>query len=124
MARYKSPAGGFYSARRERKKGRFWRNSLTFVAVFLAYHVGFGCRVYPVDPETNTLLAPDWYAGVGLALAAAVTAAWAHREEIAERVRTACRCSVPDSPAAVLLAKENHVKLWGREKLKEMLCGR
>lgn len=100
MARYNGPAGGFYSARGERKKGRFWRNSLTFVAVFLTYHVGFGCRVYPVDPETNTLLAPDWYAGVGLALAATVTVVWAHRKEIAERVRAAHRCSVPATPAA------------------------
>lgn len=41
----------------------------TFICVFLAYHIFFGCNVFPVN-EANVLQAPAWYPIVGIFLSA------------------------------------------------------
>lgn len=52
-----------------------------FILVFLIYHIGFGCNVFPVDEATNTLLAPDWYSIVGIALSAGVAVLFSKRKK-------------------------------------------
>lgn len=42
-----------------------------FMLVFLIYH-SIGCKFFPVD-DSNTLLAPGWYAPVGIALSVIIT---------------------------------------------------
>lgn len=42
---------------------------VTFIVTFMAYHIGFGCNVFPVD-ENNVLQAPAWYPLIGIALSA------------------------------------------------------
>lgn len=93
MARYKSPAGGFSPARGERKKSHIGRNSLIFIIAFMTYHIGYGCRlsVFPVDPATGELIIPMWYPLLGIAVSAAITAAWAYKKELVQRLAATFR---------------------------------
>lgn len=46
------------------------KRAVIFLGTFLVYHIIFS-NFFPVD-ETNTLIAPDWYMWLGIALAAGV----------------------------------------------------
>lgn len=58
-----------------------------FFTTFLIYHIGFGCRVFPVDETTNTLQAPAWYPIIGIALAAGVAVLFSRRKAILFKIK-------------------------------------
>lgn len=73
------------SARSQPKNVVIWllKKHFIFYGIFIAYHIIFS-NFFPVDEATNTLMAPDWYVWVGLALACVIT----FGKEIYKRYKT------------------------------------
>lgn len=84
---------------------KFAKSFFAFIAVFLAYHIFFGCNVFPVN-EANVLQAPVWYPIVGIFLSAGA-AYWVYRTS--RHHKSACRLpgeSDADIAARIVLETE------------------